>query len=206
MIHVEINRFRENRKRRSTMTVFPEIETARLRLRNIEQNDAQSIFHYFSQQEVTKFYGMDSFKTIEDAENLIHSFQLGFQSKKMIRWGIALKETDELIGTCGFHSISVKYKRAEVGYEVSDKQWGKGFAQEALKAIFTFGFQDMEFIRIGAVVMIENVPSRKVLEKLGFKEEGTLRNYIIQNGLSYDVIMHSLLKDEWLNSPPLNFA
>lgn len=188
------------------MTVFPEIETARLRLRNIEQNDAQSIFHYFSQQEVTKFYGMDSFKTIEEAENLIHSFQLGFQSKKMIRWGIALKETDELIGTCGFHSISVKYKRAEVGYEVSDKQWGKGFAQEALKAIFTFGFQDMEFIRIGAVVMIENVPSRKVLEKLGFKEEGTLRNYIIQNGLAYDVIMHSLLKEEWLNSPPLSFA
>ncbi|WP_191566602.1 GNAT family N-acetyltransferase [Metabacillus idriensis] len=180
------------------MTAFPEIETERLRLRNIEQKDAQSIFQYFSQQEVTKFYGMDSFKTIEDAENLIHSFQLGFQSNKMIRWGIALKDTDELIGTCGFHSISKKYKRAEVGYEVSNQQWGKGFVQEALKAIFTFGFQDMGFIRIGAVVMIENKPSRKVLEKLGFNEEGILRNYIIQNEIPYDVIMHSLLKEEWI--------
>ncbi|TDL79161.1 GNAT family N-acetyltransferase [Peribacillus frigoritolerans] len=182
------------------MTSFPQLETDRLRLRSIERSDAVKLFDYFSKREVTEYYGMDSFKTLEEAETLIHSFQIGYQSNKLIRWGIELKETNELIGTCGFHALSKKYKRAEVGYEISHLHWQKGYASEAIEAILDFGFEEMEMIRIGAVVMLANSPSRSVLLRLGFKEEGRLRNYIIQDNIPCDVIMHSLLKEEWIKS------
>ncbi|MGG4489422.1 GNAT family N-acetyltransferase [Metabacillus idriensis] len=182
------------------MTSFPHLETDRLKLRSIENSDAVKLFEYFSNREVTKYYGMDSFKTLEEAETLIHTFQIGYQSNKLIRWGIELKETNELIGTCGFHALSQKYKRAEVGYEISHLHWKKGYATEAIKTILDFGFEEMEMIRIGAVVLLANSPSRRVLAPLGFKEEGMLRNYIIQDNIPCDVIMHSLLKEEWIKS------
>jgi ribosomal-protein-alanine N-acetyltransferase len=182
------------------MTSFPQLETNRLRLRSIESSDAVKMYDYFSNKEVTRYYGMNSFKTLEEAETLIHTFQTGYQSNKLIRWGIELKETNELIGTCGFHALSKKYKRAEIGYEISHLHWRKGFASEAIKAVLAFGFKEMELIRIGAVVMLENSPSRSVLLRLGFKEEGKLRNYIIQDHMPCDVIMHSLLEEEWKKS------
>lgn len=181
-------------------STFPLIETDRLRLRSIDQSDAEQIYQTFSKEEVTRYYGMSAFKTKEEAEALIHSFKLGYQSNRLIRWGIELKDSGTLIGTCGYHSLSPKYRRAEIGYEISRDYWRMGYSIEAIKAILSFGFEKMGLIRVGAVVMIENRPSRSVLQKLGFKEEGRLRDYIIQDEKPYDVIMHSILKEEWQKS------
>jgi [ribosomal protein S5]-alanine N-acetyltransferase len=174
---------------------FPLLETERLILRKIEQNDANAIFSYFSDDEVTKNYGMSTFTSVEQAEKLIEAFDLMIKGNKGIRWGIIRKDTNELIGTGGFHNVSAPYKRCEIGYEIAKPHWRQGFATEALNAMLSHGFLD--YNRIGAIVLPENSASCQLLEKNGFIQEGLLRNYIIQDGKPRNGYMYSILKEEW---------
>ncbi|OZM56526.1 hypothetical protein CIB95_12200 [Lottiidibacillus patelloidae] len=178
------------------MKEFPIIETERLLLRKIEQHDAHAIYSYFSDDDVTRNYGMSTFTTIEQAEKLILAFDMMTLENKGIRWGIVRKDTNELIGSGGFHNVSGPYKRCEIGYEIAKKHWRQGFATEALHAMLSYGF--MTYNRIGAIVLPENNASSLLLEKNGFMREGLLRNYIIQDGVARNGYMYSILKEEWV--------
>jgi [ribosomal protein S5]-alanine N-acetyltransferase len=175
---------------------FPVLETERLNLREIKTEDAQNLFINFSNPEVMKHYGSELMDDIEEARGLIHSFHIGFEEEKSIRWGIQLKDTNNLIGTVGFHAISAKNRRAEIGYELNQEYWGKGLAKEAILKVVEYGFEKMRLKRIGAVVFLENESSSKLLLKIGFHKEGILRDYIVQNGNSYDTNVYSLLAPE----------
>ncbi len=80
---------------------FPELETNRLKLVQVKEEHTQSFFEIMSKDEVTKYYGMDSLKNIEDASKVVDSFQSAYESKRGIRWGLVLKETDAFVGTVG---------------------------------------------------------------------------------------------------------
>lgn len=175
--------------------MFPQLETDRLRLREIHKADAENLFAYFSSDEVTRYYGQDSFLRFEQAEDLIGIFAASYEEKKGIRWGIVCKETNELIGTIGYHLLSPRHRRAEIGYDLNPTYWGKGYASEAVRAAVSYGFDVMRLTRIGAVVFLENDASNKLLVKLGFEREGILRNYMYQNGVAHDTYMYSLLED-----------
>jgi [ribosomal protein S5]-alanine N-acetyltransferase len=179
------------------MSDFPVLETERLLLRQIVLDDAQAIYNYFSDNEVTKYYGMSSFTSLDEAENLILAFQEGFEGNQTIRWGVVRKDTNELIGTCGFHAWSKTHRRTEIGYEISRQNWRNGYVTEALHAIISYAFEHYHFVRIGAIVSPKNIGSRNLLLKIGFQEEGLLRSYLMQDGQTNDVMMHSLLKSEW---------
>lgn len=172
---------------------FPFLETDRLLLREITEKDAADLFLNFSNPEVMKLYGSDPLVNIEEARGLVHSFHVAFTESKGIRWGIQLKNTDSLIGTVGFHAVSLKHRRAEIGYEVNPTYWGKGFAKEAIGKAVEYGLNEMNLKRIGAIVFLENRPSNKLLHKLGFQKEGILRSYMVQGGVSYDTNVYSLL-------------
>lgn len=178
--------------------LFPILETERIRLREIKKEDANRIFSYFSSDEVTRYYGQDSFQKIEDAENLIELFHKNYSEKRGIRWGIECKKTNELIGTIGFHLWSPRHKRAEIGYDLHPDNWGHGYAQEAVAEILSYGFNVMELTRIGAVVFIENESSNKLLLKLGFEREGILKSYMYQDGVAYDTYVYSLIRKNYL--------
>ncbi|WHY55914.1 GNAT family N-acetyltransferase [Peribacillus simplex] len=174
--------------------MFPVLNTERLCFREIRESDAQAVFQCLSKDEVTRFYGQDSLENVEQAKDIIASFAKNHLEKRAIRWGIERKDTQELIGTIGFHAHSPKYRRAEIGYEIHPAHWRKGFASEALKEIIDYGFNDLDLTRIGAVVFLENKPSSELLLKLGFIQEGILRSYIYQNGIPHDTYVYSLLK------------
>lgn len=172
---------------------FPVLETKQLILREITEDDAKDLFINFSSTEVMKHYGSEPMKDIEEARGLIHSFQKGFNENIGIRWGIQLKNKKSLIGTVGFHAVSSKHSRAEIGYELNQRYWGKGLAREAIGKAVEYGLKEMELKRIGAIVFLENRPSNELLLKLGFQREGVLRKYMVQNGVSYDTYVYSLL-------------
>lgn len=172
---------------------FPVLETERLILREIKAEDAQDLFINFSNPEVMKHYGSEPMDHIEEANGLIHSFHIGFCEGKAVRWGIQLKEEKNLIGTVGFHALSSKHRRSEIGYELNKGYWGQGLAKEAILKVVEYGFQEMELKRIGAIVFLENEPSNQLLNRIGFKQEGILREYMVQNGFSYDTYSYSLL-------------
>ncbi|MFJ7746948.1 GNAT family N-acetyltransferase [Peribacillus sp. NPDC097295] len=174
--------------------MFPVLETDRLILREIIESDTEEIFRCFSNDELTRFYGQDSFESLEQARGIIETFAQNYKEKRAIRWGIERKESPGLIGTIGFHAYMPKNKRAEIGYEIHPEHWHKGYMTEALNKIKAFGFDDLGLTRIGAVVFVENEPSSALLKKAGFAEEGILRKYMYQNGIPHDTYMYSLIK------------
>ncbi|WP_253905578.1 GNAT family N-acetyltransferase [Bacillus sp. THAF10] len=176
---------------------MPMLRTERLQLRNLSMKDSDTIYAYFSQPEMTRFYGMEPFQTKLDADKFIKDFLDDYTN--LYRWGIVEKESGKLIGTCGFHAISDKHARAEIGYEIDLPYWGKGYATEAITAIIHYGFDSMKYNRIGANVYPENISSRKVLEKVGFTHEGLLRGYLYQGGVYHDANVFSILKKDFFH-------
>ncbi|KAB8133681.1 GNAT family N-acetyltransferase [Gracilibacillus oryzae] len=179
------------------MDTFPVLETKRLVLRKVTKEDANSILNYLSDEEVMKYYGLEPFKSIDDALDEIAWYQSIQVNSTGIRWGITLKEQEIVIGSCGFHNITSQHFRAEIGFELTREHWGKGIAAEAVEAIISYGYQHMNFQRIEALIEPLNLSSQKLVEKLGFLREGLLRNYEFTCGKFDDLYMYSLLKQDF---------
>ncbi|TDL82771.1 GNAT family N-acetyltransferase [Peribacillus frigoritolerans] len=175
---------------------FPIIETKRLILREVTLDDAEDIYSYLSDQDVVKHMGLDPCQTVEDAWNEIKWYQSIYEEGIGIRWGITLKDSDKMIGSCGFLNMAAKHYRAEAGFELSKDYWGKGIASEALEAVVKYGYKHLQLERIEALIEPANLPSQKLVEKLGFRREGLLRHYEYTCGKFDDLYMYSVLKKD----------
>lgn len=177
---------------------FPKIETERFVLRAIEISDAEEIFHYFSKDEVTKYYDLDTFVEVNEAIRLIENWQTRFINDEGIRWGIATKEDNKIIGSCGFHNWEKEHFKAEVGFEVTPEYWREGVMTEVLRYILPYGFEKIGLYRIEALYDPDNTASKKTLEKAGFTYEGTLRKSAFEKGRFCDAAICSILKEEYI--------
>jgi len=176
---------------------FPELETDRLHLVQVKAEHTQSFFDIMSKDEVTKYYGMDSLKSLEEASKIVESFQSTYESKRGIRWGIVLKDTGDFVGTLGLNNLSMYSKKAEIGFELHPAHWKKGITSEAVKEVLRYSFENLELFRIGAVTYPQNESSIQLLTCLGFTKEGLLRGYLYQNNQTHDAFIFSLLRKEW---------
>lgn len=179
------------------MDSFPVLHTKRLDLVEIKQSHLNDLFHLFSDEEVTRYYNLLPYTNIEDAQPLLDWFISRYGQGLAIRWGIALKGSEHIIGTVGFNNYTENH-RANIGYDLQKQYWNKGYITEVLQTIIRFGFNELNVSRIEAEVMQGNLASEKVLEKLSFKKEGILREWMYWNGTHYDMAMYSLLKSEYL--------
>ena len=96
-------------------------------------------------------------------------------SDTQMKWGLALRDTNKLIGTVTLFNLSISNGRAEIGYAMGSAYWGKGYMNEALKALIVHAFDVMNFRRLEADVDPRNDASIRTLERLGFQREGFLR-------------------------------
>jgi [ribosomal protein S5]-alanine N-acetyltransferase len=176
---------------------FRTLETERLKLIEIKPTHAESLFGILSLDEVTRYYGTDSFTSVEDAKKLVDMFQKNFYEKRSIRWGMVLKENNIFIGTLGLNGLQLKNQKAEIGYELHPSFWRMGYTSEAIQEVLRYSYQELKLNRIGAVVFLENQASINLLEKLGFSKEGVLRDYLYQNNKYHTTHILSLLKHEW---------
>lgn len=173
--------------------MFPRLETERLFLRELIEYDAQGILNCFSNEDVLRYYGQNPLTSIEHVENIIRNFSNNFKEKRGIKWGVEIKGIEGIIGTIGFHDWSSEHRRAEIAYALLPEHWGNGYATEAVLKVISYGFNELELTRIGAVVFTENKASNVLLTKLGFEKEGVLRNYMYQNNVPYDTNVYSIL-------------
>lgn len=184
-------------RRSHPLEEFPLLATIRLLLREIVPEDAGIIYEIFSDPAVTRYYDVETFSQKEQADRLIRWCANRFKYRDGIRWGIVHRQTNRLIGTCGFHNWRKSYQRVEMGYELAAQYWGQGYASEVVNEILKFGFNQLKFNRIEAWAMLENKASMHVLKKAGFSQEGVLREYGYWHGRFQDVMMFSILKGEW---------
>lgn len=175
---------------------FPQLETQNLILRETKLSDAEAVFKIFSDEKVTKYHDLETATSIEQAKWLINRRAERYRQKQAIRWGIAKKKNNIIIGSCGF-SIKNSFL-AELGYELASEHWQQGIMTEALQAILAWGFHQLDLNRIEAMVMQENIASLQLLKKLSFLEEGLLREYGFWKGKFHDLKIYSILKREYL--------
>ena len=182
-------------------TQFPKLDTARLTLSEIFDNDADELFKLFSNHSVIKYYDLDAFSSIDQARKLINLLQSRFDSSAGIRWGIRLKDSNDFIGTCGFNSWNNKMQNGVIGYDLMPEYWGNGFASEAVRAIIRAAFSGLlacgPLHRIQADTVPGNLASEKLLIKLGFKEEGLRREAGFWKNAYHDLKCYGLLAREF---------
>ncbi|MFX3649336.1 MAG: GNAT family N-acetyltransferase [Paenibacillus sp.] len=179
---------------------FPKLETERFILRELRSEDAKEYYSYFSDYEVTKYWGYSGSKNIETAAKTITRFENAFSRKEMITWGIATKDDDKIIGTCILNDF-VRASMANVSYNLSREYWSKGIMTEVLRTIIPYAFNVLDMNRIQAKVMPENNASVQLLLKVGFVQEGLLRDFIFGETLT-DTLIFSILKKDFIESSP----
>ena len=176
---------------------FPTLQTSRLRLTEVQAEHAPAIFEILSNLEVVKYYGMDPFRELVQAENIVQHFKKSFDKKRGMRWAIINNQDNRFVGTIGLNNLAVGMKKAEVGFEIHPDFWRSGITSEALHAVLDYAFEELDLHRMGAVTFLANDASIGLLKKQGFSEEGKLRSYLFQNGQSHDALVFSLLREEW---------
>ncbi|MET3574453.1 GNAT family N-acetyltransferase [Bhargavaea ullalensis] len=177
-------------------TEFPVISTERLILREATDGDAADMLQYLTDIRVVKHMGLAPFESTADAMDEIAWYRSIHAEGTGIRWGITLKDSGKMIGSCGFLNREARHFRAEIGYELSHDYWGRGLAGEALRAVVHYGFNRLQLERIEALIEPENGPSIKLVERNGFLREGLLRHYEYTQGKFDDLYMYSLLKGD----------
>jgi ribosomal-protein-alanine N-acetyltransferase len=145
---------------------------------------------------VTQFHNLDTFTHLDEAVGIVEQRAKGFETGRGIRWGIAHKPSNYLIGSCGF-TWNKESNAAEVGYELASQFWRRGIMSEALRAILNYGFEVKGMQFVTAEIMPDNIASRRLLEKLGFKSQGILRERGFCKGKHHDLEEFRLMRDQF---------
>ena len=173
---------------------FPVIVLGDIILRKISiEDDCIDYFNYINSPKVNKYLSDDDIpKYLEKAQVELAYWGRLFDYRHSFYWAIAIKETNKIIGTCGFNYWNKTHNRAEISYDLDYNYWGKGIMTKAVKAISDFCMETMRAQRIQATVALDNVPSIKVLEKSGYVAEGILKKYGVLQGEVKDFYMYAL--------------
>lgn len=176
---------------------LPTIRTERLVLRHIDAEDADALFRIFGDPVLTRFWGHPTLPDEAAAGRLVAEIQAGASTGELLQWGIELDEASGLIGTCTLAYIDGAHRRAELGAALAPEVHGHGYAEEAARAVIRFGFEELDLHRITADVDPRNDAALTLAGRLGFREEGRLREHYRQHGEWQDGILFGLLKREW---------
>lgn len=183
----------------SAFATFPVLETQRFILQAITADHAPEIFRMMSDPHVVRYYGSLPMQSVDQAIAQVQGMQDAFQQQSGIRWAIICRENGQFIGSGGFWRLINEHARAEIGYTIAHEWWGQGVMTEAATAMLDFGFTQMGLHSIEAQIHPANTGSRRVLEKLGFVQEGYFRqNYYDSNEAGFtDTAVFSLLQSDW---------
>ena len=159
------------------------IETERLVIRNFDPEDLDALYRLYEESDIRYIEPLseDREEELEKLKSYIH-FIYGFYGFGL--WAVCLKEGGRLIGRCGLQVEFIGDEgEYELGYMISGKYTGQGYAEEAVKAILEYADEDLEAPRVIVQIHKDNEPSRRFAEKLGFrraseKDRDSLEVYI----------------------------
>lgn len=181
---------------------FPSLSTARLQLREIVASDAPSLLAIHGDREAMKWFGTDPLADLGAAEKVIAGFaNMRTLPSPGVRWGLVHASPSRgsaLLGTCGVFRWNRGWRSCLTGYELARHAQGHGYMTEALRAVYAWAFDTMGVDRIEAQVHPLNTPSLVLLKKLGFVEEGLLREAGYWMGERRDLVQLGLLRREFV--------
>lgn len=172
------------------------IQSERLIVRLVVESDLPSLLDVNSDERVTALLPYATWKSLSDAEGWLQRMRDIEATGLALQFVVVLRATAKAIGTCLLFRFDEGSARAELGYVLGRAHWGKGLMQEALDALLGHAFGSMGLRRIEAEVDVRNAPSSRVLRRLGFTQEGLLRQRWVSKGEVKDVEIYGLLQHE----------
>lgn len=179
---------------------YPVLAGPRLQLRAPRDEDTAGVFALFSDPAVMRYWSSAPMQDPSQARARIEDMRAGFESRRTINWLLA-DAADRVIGSCTLFHFDARHRHAEVGYALLSSHWGRGLAAEAVALALDWGFDVLHLHRIEADIDPRNHASRRLLQRLGFRREGLLRERFFVEGVAMDSEVHGLLAAEWRGAP-----
>jgi RimJ/RimL family protein N-acetyltransferase len=175
----------------------PTLSTARLRLRPFADDDAGPLFALHSSAYVLRYWDTPPWTEPGRAERFIAACRQLADEGTGARLAIDRVSDGSFIGWCSLTRWNPDYRSASLGYCLDGTAWGRGYATEAARAVLQWAFDTLDLNRVQAETDTRNLASARVLGKLGFVREGTLREDCVVNGDVSDSWVFGLLRREW---------
>lgn len=175
------------------------LQTERMILRNLQEDDAADLYEYSKDEAVGKNAGWKPHENIEESMAILQERFLGQEDI----FGMVLKENGKLVGTVGFveDPDCPEEGTAMLGYALGVNYWGKGYMTEAVQAVLTYGFMQKQLRKITVTHYTDNLRSQSVIVKSGFQYQGIKKqaeaNY---DGTMKDVMWYVLKKEDFCRS------
>jgi ribosomal-protein-alanine N-acetyltransferase len=170
------------------------LQTARLHLRPVRVNDAADLFIGRGDPEVMRYWDWPAQESVDQVRSVIQNHMAEIDSGRTQWWAVATTPRGPAIGEADLSEIDLHHRRAEVGFLFHRAAWGQGFAHEAMTRVMRHGFEELGLERLWARFHAGNEASRRLLEKLGFAYEGTLRGHVIRDGERRDCVIYGRLR------------
>ena len=177
---------------------MPALETPRLTLRRLTPHDAEDMYSYSCDPQVARHVLWDAHRSVSDSRGTIRSYMRRYRLGEPSSWGIVSKKDGRMIGTIGFMWFDADNLSAEVGYSLSRAYWNRGIMTEALLRVLRYAFEELHMNRVEAQYESDNPASGRVMEKCGMVREGCLRQRVYNKGSYRDMVVCSMLREEWL--------
>lgn len=184
------------------------LKTERLTIRDFLEEDWPDVMEMRTQEEVARYEPWDTTAWAERekvARRIREQRALTFEMVgKYVEFAVVLGE--KAIGSVGLKRLSDAHQDAEVGWTFDARYWGRGYATEAARALMDWGFRTLELHRIISVCDARNVPSYRLMERLGMRREARHVKSFFSKGEWTDDLVYAVLEEEWSHRPPPEYT
>lgn len=176
----------------------PTLHTDRLTLRRFGDSDAEALWALHSDAHVLRFWDSAPWTDPARAQRFLETCRRMEDEGTGVRVVMERSSDGEFVGWCTLNDRNPDFRSAKLGYCLAEAGWGQGYATEAARALLAWAFETLDLNRVQAECDTRNPASARVLEKLGFTLEGTLREDCVVDGVVSDSWVYGLLRREWL--------
>lgn len=174
---------------------FAQVHTPRLHFRPLRMEDQQALFAIMSDPLVARYNRWETQHSLAETQAYLQAVLDLYAQGQYLEWGI-FNTQEQLVGFFGFVWWLPEFASAEIGFSLGRAFWGKGYMQEALRALIQWGFTEMKLNRWEAQCESRNLASQRLLEKLGWHYEGEMRQKAWFKGEYHDIRLYSLLRQD----------
>ena len=178
------------------LPVIEPLLTDRLRVRPVTEDDLPALAAVNGDDEVTRYLPYASWRSADDGRAWLERMRALEAAGGARQLVVARRDDDIAIGSMLLFRHDEPSARVELGYVLGREHWRQGIAREALAAVLRHVFGRLGLRRVEAEVHVGNVASQALLERLGFRREGLLRQRWVAKGHAYDVVAFGLLSSD----------
>jgi RimJ/RimL family protein N-acetyltransferase len=177
--------------------VLTALEGERVRLRAHRDEDVPAMFAVYSDPAVMRYWSRAAMTEEGEARRHLDEIRANIPTGLLLQWALARRSDDLVLGHVSLFSLDSIQARGEIGYALGSAHWRQGYAREALELALAHAFGTIGLRRLEGDVDPRNVASTALLERLGFRHEGTLRERWFVQGELQDSAMYGLLARDW---------